>query len=54
MSSALGYGNVTGRFFILEVAGCIGTIPVSAPRNSVIAKPSLPVRKLFHGVAVYF
>ena len=27
---------------------------VSAPRNSVLAKPSLPVRKSFHGVAVYF
>ena len=25
---------------------------VSAPRNSVLAKPSLPVRKSFHGVAV--
>ena len=30
------------------------TCLVSAPRNSVLAKPSLPVRKSFHGVAVYF
>ncbi len=27
---------------------------VSAPRNSVLVKPGLPVRKSFHGVAVYF
>ena len=27
---------------------------VIAPRNSVLAKLSLPVRKSFHGVAVYF
>ena len=27
---------------------------VSASRNGVLAKPSLPVRKSFHGVAVYF
>ena len=27
---------------------------VSASRNSVLVKPSLPVRKSFHGVAVYF
>ena len=27
---------------------------VSASRNSVLAKLSLPVRKSFHGVAVYF
>ena len=33
MSSALGYGNVTGRFFILEVAGCIGNLPPKAPSS---------------------
>ena len=27
---------------------------VSASRNSVLVKPSLPMRKSFHGVAVYF
>lgn len=27
---------------------------VSAPRNSVLAKLSLPVRELFHVVGVYF
>ena len=38
----------------LAVTMVIHCTIVSAPRNSVLAKPSLPVRKSFHGVAVYF
>ena len=34
--------------------GSAGGFGVNASRNSVLAKLSLPVRKSFHGVAVYF
>ena len=34
---------------LLLLTGC-----VSASRNSVLAKPSLPVRESFHVVGVYF
>ena len=47
-------GRLLSQNYIGRSGDIYNFLTVSAPRNSVLAKPSLPVRKSFHGVAVYF
>ena len=41
-------------FYVIRVVSVINVSAVSTSRNSVLAKPSLPVRESFHVEAVYF